>query len=258
MPYDTQDWKNIEDRLTGIVPVEKILQVNFPRLQDALVDQFRAMEDPTPTISDVLDELGIRGAIPASVLSPVTPGRVVAAQVVTIKYSAETIRPFKAYQDQRKAGLGDRDAYAVARAGDIVVMDNNGRTDVSTMGGLSTTCAQSYGLSACIVDGGVRDVGLMRRLGFPVWSRGRTPISGKFRVATVEINGPIECAGVRVNCGDLAVADDNGVVFIPGQLVETVLDRVLKAEAAEAELIKALGEGHSMAHLKKILSPEKW
>ncbi len=258
MPIKDNELRGIEDKLTGIVPVERIRQFSFSRVQSTLLDRFRSLSDPTPTISDILDQLGVQGAVSASVLSPITNGHVVAGQVVTIRYISEGVGPYKSYQDRRKAGLGDRDAYAVSEPGDIVVMDNNSRTDVSTMGGLSTTCAQNQGLSACIVDGGVRDVGLMRQLGFPVWSRGRTPITGKFRVETIEINGPVQCAGIAVNCGDLAVADDNGVTFIPFHLAETVLDMVQKAEAAEAKLIKALGEGQSMAHLKEILSPEKW
>jgi 4-hydroxy-4-methyl-2-oxoglutarate aldolase len=61
-----------------------------------------------------------------------------------------------------------------------------------------------------MIDGGVRDLAEIRRLGFCAWSRGVTPITGKLRVECLELKGPMECAGVQVNPGDLVVADDNG------------------------------------------------
>jgi regulator of RNase E activity RraA len=61
------------------------------------------------------------------------------------------------------------------------------------MGGLSTLVAKKYGLAGNIVDGGVRDIQDMRSLDYPVWSRGITPITGKFRFEALEINGPVVC-----------------------------------------------------------------
>ncbi len=252
------DWSKYEEKLTGIVPKEIFTKVDFPRLPAEVIQEFREMEDPTPTLSDILDGLGINGTVSASTLIPVNPGKVVAGQVVTIRYGLEQPVPLNSHEQKRKAGLGDRDGYAVAQSGDIVVMDNSGRADVSTIGGISTTVANLYGLSGCIVDGGVRDIGLMRELGFPVWARGRTPISGKFRVRTVEINGVVQCVGVKVSCGDLAVADDSGVVFVPYEMVGKVLDMAQRAFAHEEKLLEAIKDGVPMSKLKDILSPDKW
>ena len=59
--------------------------------------------------------------------------------------------------------------------------------------------------------------------GCPVWARGVTPVTGKWRLETVEINGRVRVAGVSVDAGDLVVADEAGVVFVPFLYAEAVL-----------------------------------
>jgi regulator of RNase E activity RraA len=98
----------------------------------------------------------------------------------------------------------------------------------------------------------------MRALDYPVWSRGITPITGKFRFEAIEINGPVVCAGVQVSPGDLAVADDTGIVLIPQKVIGEVLRRAIEASKKEERLMQALEEGSSLGEIKKILSPEKW
>lgn len=254
----SEEWKAYEHRLAGVVPKERFVSLSFPRPSRKTIEGFMSIEDPAPTISDILDDLGLSRIVPASVLKPVCAGKVVAGPAVTIRYITESTVPKEALQKSKRATLGDKDAYAIAEKGDIVVFDNGGRSHISTMGGLSTQYAVSAGVAACIVDGGVRDVGLMRKLQFGVWSRGVTPITGRHRVETIEINGPITCGGVCVNPGDLVVADDNGVCFIPYDHIEEVLNRLLAAEKREQILVNAILEGKNYEDLKDILPPEKW
>jgi regulator of RNase E activity RraA len=202
--------------------------------------------------------MGLTGAIPASILRPVLSGKKIAGPAITLKYIPEQITPAQAFHERARAKLADRDAYALTEPGDIVVIDGGGMAQVSAMGGLSTTVAKSYGLAGNIVDCGVRDVAEMRKLNYPVWSRGITPITGKFRFEALEINGPVVCAGVQVLPGDLVVADDTGVVFIPQRFTVEVIRRAMEASKKEEHLMKALGNGSSLGEIKKILSPEKW
>lgn len=150
--------------------------------------------------------------------------------------------------------LGDGVAGAVGdgRAGVQVV------GDVSAMGGLSTLIAKRYGLAGNVVDCGVRDVEEMRKLDYPVWSRGVTPITGKFRFEALMINGPVVCAGVSVHPGDVVVADDTGVVVIPRDISAGVIRKAILAARREAELTEVIEDGASLREIKKVLSPEKW
>ena len=126
------------------------------------------------------------------------------------------------------------------------------------MGGLSTLMARKYGLAGNIVDAGVRDIQDIRGLDYPVWSRGITPITGKFRFEALEINGPVVCAGVSVHPGDLVVADDTGVVIIPQDLIKDVTRLAIEASKKEERLIQVIEEGSSVEEMKKVLAPEKW
>lgn len=253
-----EEWKIYESKLAGSVPKDRFVKLTFRRPSKEIIEAYKSIEDPTPSISDVLDSLGISRTVPNSVLKPVCPGKVAVGPALTIRYITETTVPKEAIQTSEKPKLGDKDAYAIAEKGDIVVFDNGGRECISTMGGLSTQYAINAGVAACIVDGGVRDVGMMRQKQFGVWSRGVTPITGRHRVETIELNGPIVCGGVRVNPGDLVVADDNGVCFIPYDKVEIVLERVLKALKREETLVNAIDKGESFESLREIMPPEEW
>ena len=79
------------------------------------------------------------------------------------------------------------------------------------MGGISAQTGKRQGEVGAIVQGGVRDIAHSRAIDYPVWASEITPVTGKWRLETVEINGPIQMGEVRVNPGDLVVADDTGV-----------------------------------------------
>jgi regulator of RNase E activity RraA len=245
-------------RLMGLIPTERIKTWQIQRPGRSLLQELLAYDGLTPTLSDILDSMGLTGAVPGSVLKPVLAGKKIAGPAVTLKYIPERMTPAQSFQDKARARLADRDAYALTEPGDIVVIDGGGMAHVSAMGGLSTTVAKSYGLAGNIVDCGVRDIAEMRNLDYPVWSRGITPITGKFRFEAIEINGPIVCAGVQISPGDLVVADDTGVVFVPQKFIGEVIRRAIEASKKEEHLIHALQEGSSLGEIKKILSPEKW
>ncbi len=246
------------NRFMGLIPAERIIAWKIPRPGISLLQELLAYDGLTPTLSDILDSMGIAGAVPASVLKPVLQGKKIAGPAVTLRYVPEKMTPTQSFHDQARAKLADRDAYALTEPGDVVVIDGGSRADVSAMGGLSTLVAKTYGLAGNIADCGVRDVAEMRKLDYPVWSRGVTPITGKFRFEAIAINGPVVCAGVRVSPGDLVVADDTGVVFVPQEFIAEVIPRAIAAAKKEERLIRALEEGSSLGEIKKILSPEKW
>jgi 4-hydroxy-4-methyl-2-oxoglutarate aldolase len=247
-----------QDRLMGLIPLERIVKVDIPRCSPEIIHAFMELEGVTPTVSDVLDSLGICGVIPANILRPVITGKKIVGHAVTIRYIPETYSPDHGYQYNERAKLADRDVYAVAEEGDVPVFDAGGLADISVMGGLSTLIAQKWGMAGNIVDGGVRDLDVMRRLDYPVWSRGQTPITGKYRVEAIEINGPVSIAGIRVNPGDLIIADDSGVVVVPSDRIEEVLEKTLAAAAKEDKVVQLLEQGASIQELSSILPPSKW
>lgn len=98
--------------------------------------------------------------------------------------------------------------------GDVLVVDWRGYTEACGTGALTTMLAMRRGLSGVVIDGAWRDIGDLKRLGFPIMGRGISPFSpGGRRLG--EVNVPVCCGGVVVEPGDLIVGDDEGVAVVP-------------------------------------------
>ena len=123
-------------------------------------------------------------------------------------------------------------ALAVASPGDIVVVTTGGNVTSAVFGELMCQSAVAAKLGGLIVDGAVRDVEAITRLGFPVYSRSVCP-GGCDKDGPGEINVPVACGGVVVMPGDIVVADDDGVAVVPQADAEAVLRGV--TELAERE-----------------------
>jgi 4-hydroxy-4-methyl-2-oxoglutarate aldolase len=119
------------------------------------------------------------------------------------------------------------------------------------MGGISAAIAKRQGEIGAIIDGGIRDVAHSRSISFPVWSRSISSITGKWRLQTVAINGPVRINGCQVNAGDLVVADEGAVCFVPREYVEAVLKRAQEIGEGEARRYGDIQAGVSVPDLAK-------
>lgn len=238
-----EDYKEYESagRVWGLVPQERIKKIKFERPSNDLIDRYLKIEDLTTSVSDILDSLGVHGSIAGSHLKPVNTGQKIVGPAVTIRNIVERKSPTQGYIDKDSIRMSTRDIYYLSEPGDVLVTDTAGNLDVSNMGGQSCTVAQTRGLAGSIVYGAVRDVTTIRNIGYPVWSAGVTPITGKFRIEAIEMNGPVRVHDVHVVPGDLIVADDSGVCVVPFEHIEYVINKVEKIAADEeftAQLIR--------------------
>lgn len=231
--------------LTGRVPPEAIRRTALPRLSAEVLARYAALDDLSGTVSDAMDALGLFGAIPASVLPPTLPRRVV-GQAVTVRNVERTDSPTAAAAGGRGL-MGEHEAYNQAEPGDVVVIE--GLAGVSNMGGQSAALAHRAGCAGAVIDGGFRDPGSARERGFPIWSRGVTPITGKWRLQTVEINGRVRVAGIAVDAGDLVLADEAGVVFVPFAQAEAVLAQAEHIAAGDQRQRTDIAAGIDLATL---------
>jgi regulator of RNase E activity RraA len=94
-----------------------------------------------------------------------------------------------------------------------------------------------------IIDGGSRDADEVEALNFPVFSRHITPRAARSRIKMVEMNGVIQCSGIRVQPGDIAVADQTGILIIPKERAEAVLQKAQAMEAGEKYFVDELKKG---------------
>jgi regulator of RNase E activity RraA len=119
----------------------------------------------------------------------------------------------------------------------------------SNMGGQSAIIARRQGFIGAIVDATLRDPQQYREMGWPVWCRGFTPITGKWRMQTVEVNGTVQICGVQVRPGDLVCADEAGIAFVPRERAAEVLEAARKIDAGDTKRKKDIDGGASVADL---------
>lgn len=127
--------------------------------------------------------------------------------------------------------------------GHVVVIDNGGRDDATIWGDILTEIAHRRDLAGTLIDGISRDVALCRELGYPVFSKGHWMRTGKDRVQVERMNCPVNIGGARVAQDDLLRGDADGVIVIPQQHEDAVLDAAEKIQAAEDRIREACRAG---------------
>jgi regulator of RNase E activity RraA len=234
--------------LTGKIPRERIGVLELPRLPAGLLAALRALEDLSGVVSDALDELGITGAIASSTLKPTDARARVCGPALTVLNRPLGVPVARAVQ-ANVSRLGEIEAHNLAQAGDVLVIQ--GVEGISSMGAISASIGRRQGEAGAVVDGAVRDVAHSRGIGYPVWSKGASPITGKWRIETVAINVPVSICGVPVKPGDLVVADEVGVCFVPHERVADVLAAVQRILKYEKDRMAQVAAGTPVPDLAK-------
>jgi 4-hydroxy-4-methyl-2-oxoglutarate aldolase len=233
-------------QLTGKIAPERIRLYETPRPPEGVVEGFLALGDCSGIVSDVMDELGITGVVAASTLRPTIPGAVVVGPAFTVRNVIQRGHPYESARDKVN-GMAEFEAHNLALPGDVIVIE--GVAGVSNMGGISSQTGKRQGEAGAIVSGGVRDVPHSRAVNYPIWSTEVTPVTGKWRLQTVELNGDVEIESVRVSPGDIVIADDTGVCFVPRDRALEVLERARLKSTAEAAKCAAIDNGVPVAEL---------
>ena len=133
-------------------------------------------------------------------------------------------------------------ALEFCRPGDALLIDAGGDLNNAVVGGILTSYAASIGVVGVVVDGAIRDVAEIREREFPVYARGVTH-RGPYKDGPGEINVAVSVGGMVVNPGDIVVGDQDGLLAIPQDGVEALIEKARAVLAAEAETIRAMKEG---------------
>jgi RraA family protein len=185
----------------------------------------RAAQYPSSILADVA---GRRGAL-SSRIAPLAPTMRLAGPAVTID-----VRPGD--------NLMIHAAMALARPGDVLVIDGKGDESCALMGEIMVSQCMAIGIAGVVVYGAVRDTEAIRELGFPMYAVGANP-NGPSKLVPGRINWPVSVGGVTVQPGDLVVADGDGVVVVEPAKVPAVLELAQKKLADETARLAGIRSG---------------
>jgi 4-hydroxy-4-methyl-2-oxoglutarate aldolase len=187
----------------------------------------------TPAVSDALDRLGIPGQVAG--IRPVDRRFRLAGRAFTVQY-----------QPIDEAGGTVGDYIEDVPPGDVVVLDNQGRTDATVWGDILTLVARRRGLGGTVINGICRDSERALELDYPLFSKGSWMRTGKDRVKIVGQQVPVVLGTVRVRPGDVLIGDGDGVVVVPAEREEQVLEVVTEIEQAEEVIRREVERGASL------------
>jgi regulator of RNase E activity RraA len=136
-------------------------------------------------------------------------------------------------------------AMALAKPGDVLVVDGKGDQTCALMGAIMMNACKKIGLAGVILDAACRDAEEICALDFPVFSVGTNP-NGPTKFVPGRINWPISAGGIAISPGDLIVADSDGVVVVERDKAESLLALAAKKVADESKRIDAIRKGESL------------
>jgi regulator of RNase E activity RraA len=133
----------------------------------------------------------------------------------------------------------------------VYVMVLEDGEDIAGMGGLMGTAMAARGYAGAVIDGGVRDVAYLRKIGFPVFATGIVPSTSvhHYRFAGAQI--PLVCNGVPVSPGDIVVADSDGVAVVPRAQAQPVLSLAQQMDFKEHSMYAVIEQLKSIVEAVK-------
>ena len=139
-------------------------------------------------------------------------------------------------------------AVVLAQPGDVLVINCGGYLNAGVFGEMLALSCMAKGIAGVVIDGSCRDVNDLIELGFPTFVRGVNP-RGTIKDTCGAVGGEVLCGGVTVRAGDVVVGDCDGVVVIPQEEAEEILDKALAKKKREDEMRPLLRAGGTTAEL---------
>jgi 4-hydroxy-4-methyl-2-oxoglutarate aldolase len=130
--------------------------------------------------------------------------------------------------------------------GSVIVIDNDGRADVTVWGGIMTEIAAARGIAGTMINGACRDVAVCLAQKYPLFSRYRLMRTGKDRVRLAAVGEPVVIAGIEIRPGTLICADADGVIAVPAAEAARITETAERIERIEAGIVAAVRAGSTL------------
>lgn len=132
--------------------------------------------------------------------------------------------------------------------GSVLVIDGQGELNTALWGEVTTLAARLKGLQGVVIDGAIRDLYKIRHDKLPVFARGVVPNAGGVQYAG-EFQVPVQCGGAIVHPGDWVVGDEDGVVVVPQDRLESVIEAAKRLAVVEKKIEDEVAKGKDLATL---------
>ena len=206
------------------------------------IDGFRLVE--VASVSDAMEQLYGQRAYMSHDMRPLSPVKF-AGPAVTVQLKKEE------HKEGAAASQGMLDAIDASPAGSVYVMVLENGADYAGIGGLMATAMKYRGFAGAVIDASVRDTPQIRKLQFPVFSRGVAPSTTINHYRVTGVNVPVVCAGVPVNPGDIITADEDGVAVVPQARAAEVLKKSQELDDTEHRMLPFIEKFRSIKEAVK-------
>ncbi|MFY1112903.1 MAG: 3-hexulose-6-phosphate synthase [Methanosarcinaceae archaeon] len=192
------------------------------------------MEVSTSNISDALHRKGAMKGI-----HPLVRGKVVGTAITVQSFAGDWAKTVEAIDE--------------AKEGDVIVIYNECK-DIACWGGLATLSSLNKGIAGVVIEGAVRDIDEVEKLGLPIYTSNTVPNAGDPK-GFGEMNAEITCGGQTVKPGDYIVGDESGVVVVPKERAYEIARRAKEVYKTENRIFDEIRRGGT---LSEILELKKW
>lgn len=194
---------------------------------------------PTAAISDALDREGIPGVLEG--LVPLSNDFRAAGPAFTVQYAP--------VESGSSGTVGD--FLDEVPPGAVIVIDNDGRRDVTVWGGITTEVASIRGVAGTVINGVCRDIAASLAHRYPLFSCGRFMRTGKDRVRLVSVGEQLAISGIDIRPGAIVCADADGVVIVPETSAERIAEAAERIERLESQIVAAMRAGSTLRQARE-------
>lgn len=219
--------------------MQKYIVKNIERPSEELLKAYKKLD-----VSTIYEAQGKQGILSPK-LKPILSNTMIVGPAVTVICPAGD-------------NLMIHAAIEVCKPGDILIITTEGEGLAGMIGELIVTALMKKGVQGVIMDSGIRDVRQIRDLGFPIWTR-EVLSQGTNKIKGGWVNAPAICGGVSIAPGDVVMADDDGIVVVKKEDLESTLELSMARLAKEAGTIEKIESGQislDFYNLRPVLEAE--
>ena len=214
---------------------------DYERNPVLMVEAYRHVE--VASVSDAAEQLLHERRYMSHKMQPIFPTKFAGTAITVLLKKEENKDP--------NALSGMLSAIDDGGPGSVYVMKVEDGEDTAGMGGLMGTAMFARGFAGAVIDGGVRDLPQLRKIGFPVYSTGPVPSTAVSHYRFAGQNLPVEVGGIQVNAGDIVVADQDGIAVVPRAHAAEVLILAQKLDDTEHSMYPYIEKFHSVVEAVK-------